>query len=181
MYRTYIQSIEIPETARKVIGDAIELARTRRSTLSAEYFNFVSDVLLLAAAEHIRPEQREARLAFVTRWQQFTGSIMAKGMEDTALYIYFPLASLNEVGGDPRLSLADPSAFHELIATRQKNWPNSMNATTTHDTKRSEDTRARIAVLSEIPEKWEVALRCWSLGNDKFVHKANAAGGARSK
>ncbi len=175
VYRTYIQSIEIPEAARKVIGDAIELARARRSTLPAEYFNFVSDVLLLAAAEHIRPEQREARLAFVTRWQQFTGSIMAKGMEDTALYIYFPLASLNEVGGDPRPSLADPCAFHELIATRQKNWPNSMNATTTHDTKRSEDTRARIAVLSEIPEKWEAALRCWSLGNDKFVHKANAA------
>ena len=175
VYRTYIQSIEIPETARKVIGDAIELARTRRSTLPGEYFNFVSDVLLLAAADYIRPEQREARLAFVTRWQQFTGSIMAKGMEDTALYIYFPLASLNEVGGDPRLSLADPSTFHELIATRQKNWPNSMNATTTHDTKRSEDTRARIAVLSEIPEKWEAALRCWSLGNDKFVHKANTA------
>jgi len=175
VYRTYIQSIEIPEAARKVIGDAIELARTRRSTLPAEYFNFVSEVLLLAAADYIRPEQREGRLAFVTRWQQFTGSIMAKGMEDTALYIYFPLASLNEVGGDPRLSLADPSAFHDLIARRQKNWPNSMNATTTHDTKRSEDTRARIAVLSEIPEKWDAALRCWSLGNDKFVHKANTA------
>ena len=175
VYRTYIQSIEIPETARKVIGDAIEHARARRSTLPAEYFNFVSDVLLLVAAEHIRPEQREARLAFATRWQQFTGSIMAKGMEDTALYIYFPLASLNEVGGDPRLSLADPSTFHELIARRQKNWPNSMNATTTHDTKRSEDARARIAVLPEIPEEWEAALRCWSLGNDKFVHKANTA------
>ena len=175
VYRTYIQSIEIPEAARKIIGEAIELARTRRSTLAAEYFNFVSDVLLLAAAEHIRPEQREARLAFVTRWQQFTGSIMAKGMEDTALYIYFPLASLNEVGDDPRLSSADPSKFHKLIARRQKNWPNSMNATTTHDTKRSEDTRARIAVLSEIPEKWEAALRCWSRGNGKFVHKANTA------
>jgi (1->4)-alpha-D-glucan 1-alpha-D-glucosylmutase len=175
VYRTYIQSIEISEAARKVIGDAIALARTRRSTLAAEYFNFVSDVLLLAAAEHIRPEQREARLAFVTRWQQFTGSIMAKGLEDTALYIYFPLVSLNEVGGDPRLSSADPSAFHELIAMRQKNWPNSMNATTTHDTKRSEDTRAKIAVLSEIPEKWEAALLCWSRANEKFVHKANTA------
>ena len=109
VYRTYIQSLEIPEAARKVITEAIESARGRRSTLAAEYFNFVSDVLLLAAAEHIRPEQREARLAFVTRWQQFTGSIMAKGMEDTALYIYFPLASLNEVGGDPRVSTTDHS------------------------------------------------------------------------
>src|SRR5215469_14165777 len=142
VYRTYIQSLEVPESARKVITEAIESARGRRPTLAAEYFNFVSDVLLLAAAEHIRPEQREARLAFVTRWQQFTGSIMAKGMEDTALYIYFPLASLNEVGGDPRVSTTDHSPFHQLIATRQKNWPDSMNATTTHDTKRSEDTRA---------------------------------------
>jgi (1->4)-alpha-D-glucan 1-alpha-D-glucosylmutase len=175
VYRTYIQSIEIPESARKIITEAIESARSRRSTLAAEYFNFVSDVLLLAAVEHIRPEQREARLAFVTRWQQFTGSIMAKGLEDTALYIYFPLASLNEVGGDPRLSSDDRSAFHELIAMRQKSWPNSMNATTTHDTKRSEDTRARIAVLSEIPEKWEAALLCSSRANDKFVHKANGA------
>jgi (1->4)-alpha-D-glucan 1-alpha-D-glucosylmutase len=175
VYRTYIQSIEIPESARTIITEAIESARGRRSTLAAEYFNFVSDVLLLAAAEHIRPEQREARLAFVTRWQQFTGSIMAKGLEDTALYIYFPLASLNEVGGDPRLSSEDRSAFHELIAMRQKSWPNSMNATTTHDTKRSEDTRARIAVLSEIPEKWEATLLCSSRANDKFVHKANGA------
>jgi (1->4)-alpha-D-glucan 1-alpha-D-glucosylmutase len=175
VYRTYIQSLEVPEAARKVITEAIESARGRRPTLAAEYFNFVSDVLLLAAAEHIRPEQREARLAFVTRWQQFTGSIMAKGMEDTALYIYFPLASLNEVGGDPRVSTTDHSAFHQLIATRQKNWPDSMNATTTHDTKRSEDTRARIAVLSEIPEKWEAALLCSSRTNDKFIHKADAA------
>jgi (1->4)-alpha-D-glucan 1-alpha-D-glucosylmutase len=175
VYRTYIQSLEVPEASRKVITEAIESARGRRPTLAAEYFNFVSDVLLLAVAEHIRPEQREARLAFVTRWQQFTGSIMAKGMEDTALYIYFPLASLNEVGGDPRVSTTDHSAFHQLIATRQKNWPDSMNATTTHDTKRSEDTRARIAVLSEIPGRWEAALRCWSRSNDKFVHKADAA------
>ena len=175
VYRTYIQSLEVPEAARKVITEAIESARGRRTTLAAEYFNFVSDVLLLAAAEHIRPEQREARLAFVTRWQQFTGSIMAKGMEDTALYIYFPLASLNEVGGDPRVSTTHHSAFHQLIATRQKNWPDSMNATTTHDTKRSEDTRARIAVLSEIPEKWEAALLCSSRTNDKFVHKADGA------
>jgi (1->4)-alpha-D-glucan 1-alpha-D-glucosylmutase len=174
LYRTYTQSLEVPETARKVISEAIESARARRAKLPAEYFNFISDVLLLAAAEHIRPEQREARLAFVTRWQQFTGSIMAKGLEDTALYIYFPLASLNEVGGDPRVSVDDHSSFHELIARRQKNWPDSMNATTTHDTKRSEDTRARIAVLSEIPERWEAALRCWSRANDTFVHKANS-------
>ena len=175
VYRTYIQSIDVPDTARKVITDAIESARDRRSALPPDHFNFVSDVLLLTPAEHVRPDQREARLAFVTRWQQFTGSIMAKGLEDTALYIYFPLASLNEVGGNPRVSTTDHSDFHQFIATRQKNWPNSMNATTTHDTKRSEDTRARIAVLSEIPERWEAALRCWSRANDKFVRKANTA------
>jgi len=175
VYRTYIQSIDVPEFARTIISDAIESARRRRPAVPGEYFDFISDVLLLAPAEHVRPEQREARLAFVTRWQQFTGSIMAKGLEDTALYIYFPLASLNEVGGDPRLSTTDHSSFHELIATRQKKWPNSMNATTTHDTKRSEDTRARIAVLSEIPEKWEAALSCWSRSNERLVRKVDKA------
>jgi (1->4)-alpha-D-glucan 1-alpha-D-glucosylmutase len=105
----------------------------------------------------------------VTRWQQFTGSIMAKGFEDTALYTYFPLASLNEVGGDPRLPHVDPAAFHKFIVERQVKWPHSMNATTTHDTKRSEDTRARIAVLSEIPEEWDAALRAWSSMNEKLL------------
>jgi (1->4)-alpha-D-glucan 1-alpha-D-glucosylmutase len=173
VYRTYIQTLEVPETAKRILGAAIEAARGRRATFAAAHFDFLSDVLTLAAPEHVRPEQREARLAFVTRWQQFTGPIMAKGFEDTALYIYFPLASLNEVGGDPRVADTDPLAFHRFISARQKKWPNSMNATTTHDTKRSEDTRARIAVLSEMPDEWEAGLKTWTRMNENHVTKVN--------
>src|SRR6202034_4815146 len=151
----------------------IALARPRRSTLPPRYFDFLADVLLLAAPEHVRPEQRESRLAFVTRWQQFTGSIMAKRFEDTALYVYFPLSSLNEVGGDPRVARTDPLGFHSFVAARQEKWPHSMNATTTHDTKRSEDTRARISVLSEIPERWAERLHTWSRMNEEFASKAD--------
>jgi (1->4)-alpha-D-glucan 1-alpha-D-glucosylmutase len=168
VYRTYIQALEIPDASRAVLDEAIRCARQRRPTLAPEYFDFVSDVLLLAAPEQVRPDQREARLAFVTRWQQFTGSIMAKGFEDTALYVYFPLASLNEVGGDPRLTARDASAFHSFISARREKWPDSMNATTTHDTKRSEDTRARIAVLSEMPERWAANLQAWSRMNQPY-------------
>jgi (1->4)-alpha-D-glucan 1-alpha-D-glucosylmutase len=175
VYRTYVQSLEVPSAAQSILPQAIDKARSRRSNLTAACFDFLSDVLLLKAREHIRPEQREARLAFVTRWQQFTGPVAAKGLEDTALYIYLPLASLNEVGGDPRLSGTCPFAFHQFIARRKTKWPNSMNATTTHDTKRSEDARARIAVLSEIPHEWECALRSWSQANAKFVGHVNGA------
>jgi (1->4)-alpha-D-glucan 1-alpha-D-glucosylmutase len=171
VYRTYIQSLDIPANTRQLLTAAIDSARFRRSTLSARYFDFLSDVLLLASPEHVRADQRESRLAFVARWQQFTGSIMAKGVEDTALYTYFPLASLNEVGGDPRVPGPGPLEFHRFISARQENWPNSLNATTTHDTKRSEDTRARICVLSETPERWAECLREWSRMNERYAAK----------
>jgi (1->4)-alpha-D-glucan 1-alpha-D-glucosylmutase len=171
VYRTYIQALDVPEKAKQLLTEAIDAARARRSTLPPRYFDFLSDVLLLASPEHVRPEQREGRLAFVTHWQQFTGSIMAKGFEDTALYVYYPLASLNEVGGDPRVAGGRPVKFHQSIAARQEKWPHSLNATTTHDTKRSEDTRARISVLSEIPERWANHLREWSRLNEKHASK----------
>jgi (1->4)-alpha-D-glucan 1-alpha-D-glucosylmutase len=171
VYRTYIQSLDVPESTKQLLATAINAARGHRSTLPGRYFDFLSDVLLLASPEHVRPEQRESRLGFVTRWQQFTGSIMAKGVEDTALYVYFPLASLNEVGGDPRVAGNGPSEFHQFVAERQRKWPNSLNATTTHDTKRSEDTRCRISVLSEIPERWSECLHEWSRMNETHATK----------
>lgn len=175
VYRTYIQTFDVPPAAQEILPRAIDDARRRRSNLPPACFDFLSDVLLLKARDHTRPSQREARLAFVTRWQQFTGPVVAKGLEDTALYLYFPLASLNEVGGDPRVSKADPFAFHDFVANRLAKWPNSMNATTTHDTKRSEDARARIAVLSEIPGEWESALESWSNANEKYTTRVNGA------
>ena len=171
VYRTYIHTLDVPDAAKEVISEAIQCAETRRPTLARAYWEFLSDVLLLAAADHVRPDQREARLAFVTHWQQFTGSVMAKGFEDTALYVYYPLASLNEVGGDPVPRCGDAFEFHKFVIARNEKWPNSMNATTTHDTKRSEDTRARIAVLSEIPERWESSLEAWSRMNERYATK----------
>jgi (1->4)-alpha-D-glucan 1-alpha-D-glucosylmutase len=173
VYRTYTQTMDLPIAAQNILAQAIGQARNHRSNLTAACFDFVSDVLFLRARAHTRPEQREARLAFVARWQQVTGPVMAKGLEDTALYVYFPLSSLNEVGGDPRLVGIDPFAFHEFIATRNRKWPDSMNTTATHDTKRSEDARARIAVLSEIPDEWECALRSWSEENKRFISQVN--------
>lgn len=174
IYRSYIQSLEEPENTRAILDFAIRSARQRRPALPAECFDFVSDVLLLEAPPHIRADQRENRFAFVGRWQQFTGSIMAKGFEDTALYVYFPLASLNEVGGDPRAFDASVPAFHDYISDRRTKWPYSMNATTTHDTKRSEDARARIAVLSEMPEEWEQSLERWSGMNRKYTAQVDS-------
>ena len=111
------------------------------------------------------PEQREARLAFVMRWQQFTGPITAKGVEDSALYVYNRLISLNEVGGDPSSTGTSVAAFHEFLSTRQKHNRHTLNATSTHDTKRAEDVRARINVLSELPALWEEKLQQWACWN----------------
>ena len=174
IYRTYVQGLEETEATQAILGGAIRSACERRPALPAECFDFVSDVLLLKSLPQVRADQRERRLAFVGRWQQFTGSIMAKGFEDTALYVYFPLSSLNDVGGDPRAFNASVPAFHEYILERQNKWPYSMNATTTHDTKRSEDARARIAVLSEIPDEWEKAVQEWSSLNEKYRTQLDA-------
>ena len=174
VYRTYIRSLEVPEDAKRVIEHAVDCARLRKPHLDAACFDFVADVLLLTDKPHLNPEQREARLSFVMRWQQFTGPIVAKGQEDTALYAYYPLLSMNEVGSDPQPSkAASGDAFLRFIEERQARWPNSMNATTTHDTKRSEDVRARISVLSEIPEEWQARLETWAKWNAPYKTSLN--------
>ena len=102
---------------------------------------------------------------FVMRLQQYTGPVMAKGLEDTAFYRYYPLASLNEVGGNPQRFGISRDNFHAKNSARRNQWPNSLLATSTHDSKRSEDVRARINVLSEIPAEWYRALRSWQRKN----------------
>jgi (1->4)-alpha-D-glucan 1-alpha-D-glucosylmutase len=99
------------------------------------------------------------------RWQQFTGPIMAKGFEDTVLYVYTRLISLNEVGGDPQTTGISVVEFHRCNKARQERWPHTINATSTHDTKRSEDVRARINVLSEIPAAWAQRVERWHRWN----------------
>jgi (1->4)-alpha-D-glucan 1-alpha-D-glucosylmutase len=167
VYRTYIRNLEVPDAARQLIEGAIEEARTRRPQLNPLCFDFVRDVLTLTNPPHILSDQREERLGFVMRWQQFTGPIVAKGLEDTALYAYYPLLSLNEVGGSPEPSkIMRREDFYEFMRERQKRWPDSLNGTSTHDTKRSEDVRARLDVLSEVPEAWAKEIAGWSKENE---------------
>src|ERR1700730_907980 len=168
VYRTYIRNLEVVREDAKVIEQAIEEARARKFYLQPTHFDFIRDVLLVRNRPHLLSDQREARLNFVMRWQQVTGPIMAKAFEDTFLYVYNPLISLNEVGGEPRPSAAVAESFSRFVADRRKRWPDSMNATTTHDPKRAEDVRARISVLSEIPGQWKERLERWSKLNAKY-------------
>src|ERR1700676_1493065 len=162
VYRTSVRNLEVPPQDQQRIETALSEAQARRPEWSAASFGFLRDVLLLRNRAHLPSEQRETRLAFVMRWQQFTGPIMAKAFEDTFLYVYIPLISLNDVGGDPRPTTAGRADFVEFLKKRSKRWRGSLNATTTHDTKRSEDVRARINVLSEIPGDWRTSLDRWS-------------------
>jgi (1->4)-alpha-D-glucan 1-alpha-D-glucosylmutase len=166
-YRTYVRSFEIKAQDRMFILKALQEARQRSPNTNPACFRFLEQVLLLEPGPHLLPEQRESRLAFVMTWQQFTGPITAKGVEDSALYVYNRLISLNEVGSSPQYSCAAPEAgFNAFLQERHQKWPFAMNATMTHDTKRSEDVRARINVLSEMPEEWGQRLRNWSLWNE---------------
>jgi (1->4)-alpha-D-glucan 1-alpha-D-glucosylmutase len=167
VYRTYIRSMEVPAEAKRDIGGAVDAARGRNPRLGASCLDFVRDVLLLKDAGHLFAEQREARLAFVMRWQQFTGPIVAKGLEDTVLYVYCPLLSLNEVGGNPSPSAVVASDINQVATEHEHHWRYSLNCTSTHDTKRGEDVRARINVLSEIPREWQNRLNRWARWNKK--------------
>jgi (1->4)-alpha-D-glucan 1-alpha-D-glucosylmutase len=166
VYRTYIRNLDAPDSAKVMIERAIDEAGDRRPRLSRQSFAFLRDVLTISNPPHILPDQREERLAFVMRWQQFTGPIVAKGLEDTGLYVYYPLLSLNEVGGNPEPSkVTSREDFVEFMRVRQGRWPDSLNATSTHDTKLSEDVRARLNVLSEIPDEWAKEIAKWSKEN----------------
>jgi (1->4)-alpha-D-glucan 1-alpha-D-glucosylmutase len=168
VYRTYIRSAEVPAEAKREINRAVDAARLRNPRLDSSCFNFVRDVLLLHDEGHLFAEQREARLAFVMRWQQFTGPIVAKGLEDTVLYIYTPLLSLNEVGGNPSPSAITAPNFFELVSEQKKHGQHGLSCTSTHDTKRGEDVRARINILSEIPTEWQKYLNNWARWNAKY-------------
>jgi (1->4)-alpha-D-glucan 1-alpha-D-glucosylmutase len=137
-------------------------ARKRNPRTARALFDFIQDTMLLRNLHHFRTEDRPLVIDFVMELQQLTGPVMAKAVEDTAFYAYNRLTSLNEVGGDPEQFGLSLEAFHRYNADRQRHWPHSMLATSTHDTKRGEDVRARINVLSEIPAEWGTALERWS-------------------
>lgn len=167
VYRTYITDTDVSEHDRRYVELAVARAKRKAPAVSESIFNFLRDILLLEypdpADESIRAQQRR----FVSRFQQFTSPIMAKAVEDTAFYIFNRLVSLNEVGGDPEVFGISPGTFHQQNLQRQSHWPHSLLATSTHDTKRSEDVRARINVLSEIPQEWRSNAFRWSRMNQR--------------
>ncbi|MGH9736646.1 MAG: malto-oligosyltrehalose synthase [Candidatus Acidiferrales bacterium] len=165
VYRTYIRDLVLPERDRPHLVEAIRLAHRRSVTteVSEAVFDFFRHVFLIELPREPVPF-REAWLDFLMRWQQFSGAVMAKGLEDTAFFVHHGLLSLNEVGCNPfrrgiRFGVA---AFHESNRRRQQEYPFTLNATSTHDTKWSEDVRARINVLSELPQEWHRRLTHWS-------------------
>ncbi|HDH05979.1 MAG TPA: malto-oligosyltrehalose synthase [Nitrospirae bacterium] len=161
VYRTYTSCNVFDETGRLYITDAIKKAREANPALLYE-FSFLELFLLLEFGDYLSEEEKKEWTHFVMRFQQLTGPLMAKGFEDTMLYVYNRLISLNDVGGSPDKFGISAAEFHDFNIKRAHTQPHSMNATSTHDTKRGEDVRARINVLSEIPEFWESSLRKWS-------------------
>ncbi len=163
VYRTFLVSgmKEINPIDQHYIDEAITKAKKHREDVDPDLFDFIRDVLLLKYPGELENE-------FVMRFQQFTGPAMAKGVEDTTFYCYNRLISANEVGGDPGKPTISVSEFHQHCEEVQQDWPLTMLATSTHDTKRSEDLRARISLLSEMPEEWAEAVQRWSALNKQF-------------
>jgi len=163
VYRTYVgdDGREPSPRDRAYIEEAVAEAKRRNPTVNVSIFDFVRDVLLVRSAGRPDPEEQAARRHFAMRFQQTTGPVTAKGVEDTAFYVYNRLVSLNEVGGDPARYGESPAVFHDKNAARLARWPESLIATATHDTKRGEDVRARINVLSEVPAAWAAEVRHW--------------------
>jgi len=164
VYRTYISPEGCSEQDARVIQRAIEGAIKRNKKLN-EPLHFFRDILTLNCKKYKDIHEREA-LHFTMRFQQFTGPVMAKGLEDTTLYVYNRFISSNEVGGDPDKTGVSVDEFHNYIETRSRIWPRTLNATSTHDTKRGEDVRARLNVLTELTSEWEKQVKKWMRTNE---------------
>ena len=167
VYRTYITAAGVVERDQRFLETAVTRAKRMNPAVNESIFDFVRDILMLKYPVHATEESRLMQQRFVSRFQQVTSPIMAKAVEDTAFYINNRLVSLNEVGGDPEKFGITPSVFHQQNIDRLSHWPNSLLASSTHDTKRSEDVRARVSVLSELPGEWKKHIFRWSRVNQK--------------
>lgn len=162
VYRTYLLGRRASSDDLRYIRWALAHARARHVPVNPQVFDFVEKLLVDPDAAGAAPAARRERNRFVLRFQQYTAPAMAKSMEDTAFYIDNRLVSLNDVGFDPRIFGISTGAFHHANQQRLKEWPGAMVSTSTHDSKRGEDTRARINVLAEIPELWSQHLARWT-------------------
>jgi (1->4)-alpha-D-glucan 1-alpha-D-glucosylmutase len=165
VYRTYVQSDERRVSKEDIhhVAQAVGQARQHQPGLG-DTFNYLQELLLLKT-------QADKSAKIVMRFQQLTGPAMAKGVEDTTYYCFNRLVALNVVGGNPGQFGWSAAEFHAAGEHAQKHWPHAMLATSTHDTKRSEDVRARLSLLSEIPDEWAATVRRWSALNEK--HRRN--------
>ena len=174
VYRTYVDERGWSPEDRAIVERAIARARRRNPAMESLLFDFFREVLLPREVEPdprpddrrdgyppATPEEARERMRFAMKFQQYTGPVQAKGLEDTAFYRYNVVLSLNEVGGDPSRFGRSVAEFHDANANRQKQWPFEMLATSTHDTKLGEDVRARLNVLSELPHEWAREAARW--------------------
>jgi (1->4)-alpha-D-glucan 1-alpha-D-glucosylmutase len=155
IYRTYRTADTLYEEDKRALLEALQSARIGSPDIDGAVFDFL-------AALFTKSPLNDTEADFIARWQQLTPAVMAKGVEDTTFYCFDRLVSCNEVGSQASLIGISADKFHEFCNYLGDRWPNSMLATSTHDNKRSEDVRARISILSEIPDRWSEALHQWS-------------------
>ncbi|MGL4498671.1 MAG: malto-oligosyltrehalose synthase, partial [Planktothrix sp.] len=172
VYRTYIKEGQISEADRHYVQFAIQEAKGKHPELINE-LNLIEKFLLLEYDPYLSEENKRLWLHFVMKFQQFSGPLTAKGVEDTLFYVYNRFVSLNEVGGAPNHFGISPDTLHQFNKKRGKTWPHTLNTTSTHDTKRSEDLRARLNVISEIPDDWEAQVRTWMALNREQKTETN--------
>ncbi len=174
VYRTYVVPDQpVSDGDRAVIERAVAAAKRRNPAIEESVFNFLRDILLLRLPDNLDDAGRAEHIDFVLKFQQYTGPVMAKGLEDTVFYIFNRLVALNEVGGAPQQFGLTVEAFHQRNLDRQRDWPATLLATSTHDTKRSEDVRARIAAISEMPQLWQRSLQRWRTVNHRWKTRSD--------
>jgi len=174
VYRTYVEPNQpVSDEDEQIVERAIAAAKRRNPAMEESIFNFLRDALLFRSPQNLAAAGRAAYTHFILKFQQTTAPVMAKGLEDTMFYIYNRLPALNEVAGEPQQFGIGVEAFHERNLDRQRDCRATLLATSTHDTKRSEDVRARMVAISEIPELWRRSLQRWHTANQRWKRMVN--------
>ncbi len=167
VYRTYLTEDVLSDRDRNYIESALQAAKRQSTAQDTSVYDFIGQVLVQRGGNQSGKRYRRECVTFAMKFQQYTSPVMAKGLEDTSFYRYHPLISINDVGSNPLNFGVTPEEFHRKTSQRAADWPKAMLATSTHDSKLSEDVRARIDVLSEIPAEWRWKARLWRLMNHK--------------